>query len=339
MPDANDDGPLATDASRRWSTAFFEGRLTMLMQNSWFRFVLAATVAVAGCSSDDDAGDNALRPGVEDSNAAYKGTPNASEAAFWVAVRNGDDAAFTAAVRQLRLDVAADPSNGYSQFLIGAASFMPPSSYLRALAAGEPIGESDDQPDPTVLKEALKNLTDPFYLGFAGSLQASIEFQLGNIEQGSSLYAQAIKDNFAATTFGTVINDIAMGDYALALTDLYALLDFCNRGPVDRNGGDAASYVTQANAAALAQRECYSGYHSAHGTSGLMLVAADLHALTGNAAAAKKYYDAIVTASDYPTWTLKPLIERRRSGAQAASAEALRAISGNCNTCHVDVLR
>jgi hypothetical protein len=300
-----------------------------------------ATAAIAGCSSDDDGPpdqNGRLRPGVEDSNQVYKGTPSANESAFWVAVRNGDDAALATAVGKLNADIAADPTNGYSQFLVGASGFMPPSARLRALRDGTPVPAAGPPLATTILKDALTNLTDPFYLGFAGGLQASLEFATGNFEEGGPRFERAMQHNRVANAFITVLGDLGRGDMPSALEDMYAMLEYCNSGPLDRSGGDALRFVEKANAGALAQRECYSGYHAAHATTGELLILADLHAVNGDAATARKYYDAVLTVSDYPTWPLKPLLERRRSGAQAPTPDLVDAIAGTCGTCHTNTL-
>lgn len=314
----------------------------MKTKRAWIGMMMATatiTGSIAGCSTDDDSPpeEPQLRPGVEDSNQVYKGTPNASERAFWIAVRNGDDAAFTTAVAQLKADIAADPSNGYSQFLVGAAMFMPPSSALRALRDGTPVPEFGLMPT-SVLKDALRNLTDPFYLGFAGGLQASLEFGAGNFEEGGPRFALAAQHNRVATAFITVLGDLQMGDMPRALEDMYAMLEYCNNGPLARDGGDAMRFVEKANAGSLIQRECYSGYHAAHASAGELLILADLHAINGEAEAARRYYDAVLKVADYPTWPLKPLLERRRSGAQAAAADTISAIANTCGTCHTNTL-
>lgn len=312
----------------------------MLTDNSWLCSMVLA-LAVVGCSSDDErlAPDAApaLRPGVEDSNQVYKGTPSANEAAFWVAVRNADDAARAAAVTRLTADIAADPTNGYSQFLVGASHFMAPNTVLRALADGAapPAFTLGEVP---YLKEALTHLTDPFYLGFAGGLQASIELGAGNVAEGGPRFATAVANNHVATALILVIGDLQQRKAPEALEHMYALLEYCNAGPLDRSGGDVAAYIAKANAGKLAQRECYSGYHAPHGTSGELLILADLLALNDQAAIAERYYDALPTVTDYPTWALKPLVERRRSGAQATDLATVDAITNTCATCHTNTL-
>jgi hypothetical protein len=283
----------------------------MLTKTSWIRIMMATTAAITGCSSDS-ADEPSLRPGVNDSNQVYQGTPSASESAFWVAVRNTDDVARAAAVSKMTADVAADPTNGYSQFLIGASAFMPPSTLLRALRDGTPVPAFDI---PT------------------------LEFGAGNFEEGGPRMARAAQNNFVATQFITVTGDLVMGDPVRAMEDLYKMLDYCNSSPIDRNGGDALAFVVKANAGALAQRECYSGYHAAHATSGELLILADLHAVNGNPQAARKYYDAIVTSSDFATFPLKPLVERRRSGAQATNLDSVTNITFTCATCHSNSLQ
>lgn len=314
----------------------------MKTQSSWFGMMMLVTATIAGCSTDDDDsppdGEPLLRPGVEDSNQVYKGTPNASERAFWIAVRNGDDAALSTAVEQMKADVAADPSNGYSQFLIGASTFMPPSAVLRALRDDTEIPELVAPPPTSVLKDALQNLTDPFYLGFAGGLQASLEFAAGNFAEGGPRFALAAQHNRVATAFITVLGDLQQGDMPRAQEDMYAMLEYCYGGALDRGGGDAMRFVDKANAGGLVQRECYSGYHAAHASAGELLILADLHAINGDAETARKYYDAVLKVADYPTWPLKPLLERRRSGAQAAAANTVSAIANTCGTCHTNTL-
>jgi hypothetical protein len=267
----------------------------------------------------------------------YKGTPSANESAFWVAVRNADDAGRATVVSRLTADITADPTNGYSQFLVAASHFMAPNTVLRALAAGTPppafsLGEVP------YLREALTNLTDPFYLGFDGGLLASIELAAGNVAEGGPRFATAVANNHVATALIVVIGDLQMRNSAQALADMYAMLEYCNGGPLARNGSDAAAYVAKANAGALAQRECYSGYHAPHGTAGELLILADLNALNGNTATARAYYDALQSVTDYPTWALKPLVERRRSGAQAPDLATVDTITNTCATCHTNTL-
>lgn len=302
---------------------------------------LCLLMVLAACGGDDDAATPdaapALRPGVEDSNQVYKGTPSANESAFWVAVRNADDAARATAVAGMTADVTADPSNGYSQFLIGASHFMAPNTTLRALADGTPPADFNPGQVP-YLEEALTHLTDPFYLGFAGGLLGSQQLAAGDIARGQATFTTAVANNHVATALITVIFDLQMRNTAQALEDMYALLEYCNGGPLDRTGANAAAYVAKANAGALAQRECYSGYHAPHGTSGELLILADLHALNGQPTAARTYYDVLPTVTDYPTWALAPLVERRRAGTQAPELATVGAITNLCATCHTNTL-
>jgi hypothetical protein len=313
----------------------------MLSRILRIQLMVMAMAALAACSSSDggpgSAGTAPLRPGVEDSSLVYKGTPSANENAFWVAVRNADDVGRATAVNGLTADIAADPSNGYSQFLVAASYFMPPNAALRALADGSPPPAHSIGTVP-YLREALTNLTDPFYLGFDGGLLASLELAAGNVAEGGPRFATAMSNNHAATAMISVLGDLRAKDAPRALDDIYGLLEYCNGGSVDRNGGDAAGYVAKANVGALAQRECYSGYHAPHGTSGWLLIVADLHALNGNATAARMYYDALPSVTDYATWPLEPLAEQRRGGGQAPDLATVRAIAETCATCHTSTL-
>jgi len=312
-----------------------------LTDHSWLSSIVVAA-AVAGCSSGKTAispdAAQALRPGVEDSNQVYKGTPSANESAFWVAVRNADDAGRATAVSWLVADITADPRNGYSQFLVAASHFMAPNTVLRALADGSPPPAFSVGGDVPYLREALTHLTDPFYLGFDGGLLASIELAAGNVAEGGPRFATAMANNHVANGLIIVIGDLQIGNTTKALTDMYAMLEYCNGGPLDRSGGDAAAYVAKANAGSLAQRECYSGYHAPHGTTGELLILADLNALNGNAQIARAYYDALQGATDYATWALGPLVERRRSGAQAPDLATVGTITNTCATCHTNAL-
>jgi len=300
--------------------------------------------ATAGCSSSSnkspaDAAPS-LRPGVEDSSQVFQGAPNAHESAFWAAVRDGDDAGRAAAVSQLMADVQDDPKNGYSEFLIGASYSMPPNAVLRALADGTPIQPAlPDAAAMPYLKESLSNLTDPFYLGFAGGLLGVAEIVSGDTAEGGPTLATAASNNPVATRLMTVISDLVAQNAANALKDMYVLVEYCNGGPLDHNGGGAADYVAKLNAGGAVQRECYSGYFAPHGSSGEMLLLADLQALNGNQPAANAYYRALQGVSDYSTWALKPLAERRLSGAQKADIATEAIIPATCVTCHTDTLK
>jgi hypothetical protein len=300
-------------------------------------------LALAACSSSSVTPDapGSLRPGVEDSSQAYKGTPNAHETAFWTAVRDADDVARAAAVEQLVADVAADPTNGYSEFLIGASSFMPPRATLAALAAGtRPAPFQPSADGEPFLRQGIANLTDPFYLGFDEALLAGLQFIAGD-PQALTTAVSAFGHNRVATGFFLILQDLAMlEDPPKALTDTYSLLEYCNGGPLDRAGGDAASFGAKQTAGTLRQRECYSGAFAPHGSSGLLFLVGDLHALNGNAAAARAYYAAVQRTTDYATWPLKPVVERRLApGAAAPTLGELTGIATTCGTCHVDQLR
>ncbi|HEX4422343.1 MAG TPA: hypothetical protein VH165_30730 [Kofleriaceae bacterium] len=313
----------------------------MKIESSWIH-VMMLTAALAGCDSTSDAAGPdaapALRPGIEDSNQVFKGTPDAHESAFWVAVRDADEAGRAAVASQLVTDVAADPSNGYSAFLIAVSSFMAPNAVLQALAGGTPPPAFNLAPATPYLEQGLAHLTDPFYLGFDGGLLASVELSQGDVADGGPRFATAVMNNQIATGLIAVIGDLHMQNAAKALDDMYALLEDCNAGPLDRAGGDAAAYVAKQNAGMLAQRECYSGYHAPHGSPGELLILADLHAITGNADAARAYYSALKGATDYATWPLAPLVERRLSGAQPADLAGAGVITSTCATCHSNTL-
>ena len=303
--------------------------------------VLIATAAA--CSSDDGSSPDAtppLRPGVEDSSQSYKGTPDAAEMAFWNAVSGGDDTGRAAAVQQLQADLAADPTNGYSAFLIGASAFMPPTSTAQALAAGSsaPPYQTDAQTAVPALKQGLPNLQDPFYLGFDGGLLSELELSGGDPADGGPTFAAAVMNNHAATGFISVIGDLFQQQPQTALGDMYKLVEFCNGGAVDHAGADAAAIVAKQNAGGMVHRECYSGFFAPHGSEGLMLVLGDLQAVNGNATAAEAYYQAAQQATGYATWPMKPIVERRLSGAQAADPATLAQITSTCATCHVSNL-
>ena len=103
-------------------------------------------------------------------------------------------------------------------------------------------------------------------------------------------------------------------------------------------GSDAAAYVAKQNAGTLVHRECYSGYYAPHGSSGELLILGDLAALTGATQAATAYYTAAQGTSDYSTWALQPLVERRLSGAQPAQLSTEVLVASTCATCHTNTL-
>lgn len=303
--------------------------------------LLVAAIAACGSSNNTTGADApSLRPGVDDSSQVYMGTPDADESAFWTAVRGADDTGRAAAVTQLMADVTSDPTNGYSEFLIGASNFMPPNTVLAALANGTQPPQF--QPNPAAipfLMQGLANLTDPFYLGFDGGLLGAMELAAGDGSDGGPTLATAAMNNHAATGLIKVIGDLQQQMPAAALADMYTLLEYCNGAPLDHAGGDAASYVAKQNAGTLVQRECYSGYYAPHGSSGEILILADLQALNGNASAATAYYTALQSVTDYSTWALKPAVERRIAGTQAADIGSLTLITSACATCHTNALQ
>ena len=301
---------------------------------------LLATAALAACSSSKTSPDAAtLRPGVEDSSQTYKGTPDPHESAFWTAVRSADDSGRATAVTDMTADVTADPTNGYSDFLIGASYFMPPNSVLAALANGTQPPQFQPSPDAVPhLQAGLSHLTDPFYLGFDGGLLAAMQLAGGDTTDGQATFATAAMNNRAATGFIKVLLDLQQQNPAQALADMYGLLDYCNGGALDRSGADAAAYVQKQNSGALVHRECYSGFFAPHGSSGELLVLADLQAVNGNAQAASAYFTALQGTSDYATWPLKPYVERRIAGQQPADPRVVAGIASTCGTCHTDTL-
>jgi len=310
-----------------------------------YRPVLVLASFLAGCGSttamSGTTGPAPLRPGVNDSSKAYVGTPSPAQNAFWVAVRNGDDAARQTAVADLKTDLAKDPTNGYSAFLAAASAFMPSSDFLRALAANQslppPHGAFPDDTGP-LLQQALANLTDPLYVGFSATLLAGLQASRSDPSAAQTTQI-AISNNFPASTALGLGAALRMGDLAGALDTMYGLFDYCNGGAkIDRVNPDVNAFVDKANAAGFVHRECYSGYHAMHGTEGLLLLIGDISALMGNGQVAALYYNGMRRATNYASWPLQPLAERRISGAQPAKASDLSAVRA-CTTCHVSQLQ
>jgi hypothetical protein len=301
------------------------------------------TLSLLGCGSDAGPGTAPLRPGIEDSSRSYKGTPSAAESAFWVAVRSGDDAARGEAVNKMRADAERDPATyGYSAFLSGANSFIPSTAVLRAQASG--AMQPQPQPPTPELSEAarlftqgMQNLTDPLYLGFDAALLATLQLSGGDVAAGQETFAFGMQKNPAASGFISVIFKLQQQDVPGALEAYHQLIEYCYGGPVDHDGADAGAFLARANAATLAHRECYSGYHAPHGTEGLLLLGGDLHALNGKAESAGHYYAAVQAASNYSTWPLKPLLERRIDGTEPPSIAADLGLTG-CGSCHTNAL-
>jgi hypothetical protein len=298
---------------------------------------------VAGCSSSSTTAPDAtasLRPGVDDSSQVFKGTPDADENAFWVAVRDADDSGRATAATQLMTDVTTDPTNGYSEFLVAVNMFMPPNTVLGALANGtQPPAFQVNPAAIPYLEQGLSNFTDPFYVGFDGGLLGALELATGDVNDGGPTLATAAMKNHAATAFIGVIGDLQQQKASNALDDMYALFEYCNNGPLDHNGGDASSYVTKQNAGSLVHRECYSGYYAPHGSEGELLVLGDIQALNGNPQAANAYYRALQQTTSYSTWALKPLVERRLSGAEPAELSQDAVLASTCATCHTNTIQ
>jgi hypothetical protein len=302
------------------------------------------TFSLLGCDSDQGSGSTPLRPGVEDSSQSYKGTPSAAESAFWSAVRSGDDAARGEAASKMAADAQRDPATyGYSAFLAGANSFMLPTVFLRAQAAGTELPQGPP-PAPDQFAEAarlftqgMQNLTDPLYLGFDAALLAMLQLSGGDVVTGQETFAFGMQKNPAAGGFIAGIFKMEQQDLPGARDTFHQLLEYCYGGPVDPDGADAGAYVARANAATLAHRECYSGYHAPHGTEGLLTLSGDIHALNGNAQAAGRYYEAVKAASNYASWPLKPMLERRMNGTEPASPGGAMGLTA-CGSCHTNAL-
>lgn len=305
--------------------------------------LLAAAVLDSGCSpSGSSSLPASLRPGDQDSSKAFQGTSSPAEAAFWQAVRNGDDAARDQAVTQLKKDAAADPTDGYSAFLAGASAFMPPTDLARALAAGQniPAGHGGGAPPATtgpLFQQALGHLADPLYIGFAYTLLAFVQADNGDFAAATASQKQAVAHNIPASSVGQVNAQLGAADKAGALDTMRNMLDFCNGAALDRNNPDLNSFVDKANAGVMQHRECYSGYFGPHATEGELLLVGDLLAATGDMQGASLYYKATQRSASYASWPLRPLAERRISGAQRVKDSELAAIA-SCTTCHTNAL-
>jgi hypothetical protein len=303
-----------------------------------------------GCSSStattDDAGpqDAGLRPGQDNSSKAFMGTPDPDETAFWNAVLNGDDTGRATTVAALVADVQKDPTNGYSEFLIGCSYFMPPTSFVADMASGMAPSMPFQPNAPAALpffQNAMQHLTDPFYLGFDGAFLGTIEMQGGMPAAGAQTYGTALMNNPAAGNFIKVIGDLqaaAQGDpqgTQRALADMNTLFTFCNDGTLP---SDPTAYVAAQNAGSLAHRECFTGYFAPHGSEGELLVMGDVNALTGNMAAAAQWYAAMESSTAFSAWPLKPLAEGRIHGTQAPPVSEVMGIAATCGTCHLGSL-
>lgn len=294
---------------------------------------LAATTA---CATDASAPEPTQRPGLLDSSQVYQGTPSANERAFWAAVLEASDERRAAAVEKLKADVEADPTNGYSAFLIGASSFMPPRASVEALANGTAPPKFRASPDAAPFLEAgLQHLTDPLYQGFDGMLLSGFLFAAKD-PRAQTVAAEAFQRNPVASRFGQAVSAISAGNAAGALETMLAFLDYCRGAPVARDGADAGQIVEKMNAGALQHRECSSGFYGPHGSSGTLQIVGDLLAVNGHPDAARRYYAAVKQTSDFATWPLAPITERRLvDGAAAPSVPEVAAITATCGTCHV----
>lgn len=304
--------------------------------------ILPVLLLLSSCgdkASDPEKMQSPLRPGVEDSSRAFKGTPSPAENMFWEAIRNGDDAARQQAVAQLKLDVAKDSSNGYSAFLAAADAFMPLSALLRAAVNQATPPQSRPFPDDTgpLLGQGLQHLTDPLYLGFDATLLAGLQ-AFTDPASAPKTQAIAIANNIPASSVGQLNTALRMSDWAGARDVMLGVLDYCTGSALDRTNPDVNGYVERANAGSLAHRECYSGYHAMHGTEGVIMITGDLIALNGNADLAKRFYQATRSASNYSSWPLKPLMERRISDESPATKAAFSEIAA-CSTCHIYELK
>lgn len=293
---------------------------------------------VGGCAADDvqpTRRTNADRPGLEDSSKAYKGKPSAAESAFWGAVRDGDDAAREAAVKDLAADVKRDPSNGYSAFLAGASPYFAPSNdALVAITTGgaapPPLIDVDDK-SAALLDEAVRTLKDPLYLGFAALFLGSAR-RISDPAEADRLLALSAKNNVPANRIGRLTFALVQSDPKTALDLFYDVMDHCLDRKADRSEPPVEEFVAKANQGALAHRECYSGYFAPHGTEGALFVGAELVAVNGNAALAKKFYQAASESRSYETWKLRAVNERRLAG-EPAKVENMVAVV-QCGTCH-----
>ena len=135
-----------------------------------------------------------------------------------------------------------------------------------------------------------------------------------------------------------MIGDIQMQNLTTALNDAYKLVEYCNGGPVDHAGADAAAIVAKQNAGTFVQRECYSGFYAPHGTDGLLPGARrPPRARRQHEAAAQAYY-AACRATGLRDWPLKPVVERRVSRHAAGGHGTLGIITSTCATCHANEL-
>jgi hypothetical protein len=259
-------------------------------------------------------------------------------------VREADAVARKSAVAALKGDLASDPTNGYGAFLVGSTAFIQGADLLNALATGQPVSTAIALPELSLpadaqplLEQALTHMTDPFYIGIDATLLAVIEKQ-SDAAAAAKTQQLADSSNFVASSVGKTTSALVVGDSAGALNVMYEWLKYCNQGVLDPMNPDVDAFVDAANAAGLEQRECYSGYYAMHGTEGELLQIGDLYAIAGNSGVANLYYNAMRRATNYASWPLKPLAERRIDGTQAVKQDDLVAVIA-CATCHVNEIR
>jgi len=272
------------------------------------------------------------------------GTPSQSEIAFWESVRDGDAAERKAAVASLKVDFANDPSNGYSAFLAASSEFIQGADLLDNLTSGGPVSKALALPElalpadtRSLLEQALPLLTDPFCSGIDATLLAVIEKQ-SDAAAAAKTQQFADDSNFVAASVGRTTWALVVGDSAGALEIMYAWLNYCSGGGLDHDNPDVDAFVDAANASSLKQRECYSGYYAMHGTEGELLQIGDLYASAGNTRVANLYYTAMRRATNYASWPVKALAERRIDGTQPAAPDDLVGVIA-CATCHINEIR
>lgn len=211
---------------------------------------LWCVVLMVGCSSpaatsDATPADAAPppRPGVQDSSGGFIGQTTDAENAYWAAVLAGDDAGRKATLAMLTVD-------NYDRFLVGASGFMAPKADLTALANGtNPPGFTLDANAKAPLMDGA-TLADPFYAGFADALLS----ELDTADRATLLMTGGAR-NPAATDFTKVVEDLQGNHVDTALTDMTALLAYCNGGAVT----DPMAYAARQAAHTLVHRQCFSG--------------------------------------------------------------------------------
>jgi hypothetical protein len=181
-------------------------------------------------------------------------------------------------------------------------------------------GEQQALPADTLqlFANATNTFTDPLYKGFAASLLSATQAGAGDFEASNKSMGIAIANNIPASSVTRAIGSLLQRDLKGAYAVIWEMMDFCAGAPLDRSNPDVDTYVDRANKSDLRHRECYSGYHATHGTEGTLLIAGDLAALNGNASGAARMYAGMKRATNYGTWALRDLAERRISGDLAA---------------------